>query len=151
MHTFQSVFLNQNFICLKFTGYHLIAYIRAWQNALNEAAIEKGAHFTFRFNTYIISILVIFYLQMNQNFPKSVDVPATRVKCIDRVPQKVDKEYLKRSISEFFAFYGKKYELKNQLISVNIGRWQDPELEVKKTNFTSEQKRYEKHFCHHSI
>lgn len=124
-----------------FIGYHLIAYIRGWQNALNEAVVENGSHFVFRFNTYIISVLVIFYLQLNQKFPTLPDVPSSHIKSMDRVPQSVDKEYLKRLVSEFFEFYGKKYELKNQLISVNIGRWQDPLLETKKTNFTPEQKR----------
>lgn len=130
----------------KFSGYHLIAYVRAWLNALNEVAVVKGAHFAFRFNTYIVSVLVIFYLQMNRNFPKSADVPPSHTTCVDCVSQNVDKEYLKRSISEFFEFYGKKYELKNQLISVSIGHWEDPQLEIKKTNFTLEQKRFEKHF-----
>lgn len=130
----------------KSTGYHLIAYVRAWTNALNESVVEKGAQFSFRFNTYIISVLVIFYLQMNQNFPKLADVPPSHTKCMDDVPQNVDKKNLKRSISEFFEFYGKKYELKNQLISVNIGRWQDPQLEIKKTSFTVEQKKYGKRF-----
>lgn len=124
-----------------FIGYHLIAYVRAWQNALNEAIAANGTRFVFRFNTYIISVLVIFYLQLNQNFPKLSDVPSSHIKSMDRVPKNVDKEYMKRSVNGFFEFYGKKYELKNQLISVNIGRWQDPLFEPKKTTFTPEQKR----------
>lgn len=130
-----------------FTGYHLIAYVRAWVNALNEAAAAEGAQLVFRFNTYIISVLVIFYLQMNQNFPKLADVPKSHATCVNYVPQNVDKQNLKRSIGEFFKFYGKKYELKNQLISVNIGRWQDPQPVSKKTNLTPEQKRYDNTLC----
>lgn len=122
----------------------MIAYIRAWQNALNEAAVEKGARFAFHFNTYIISVLVTFYLQMKRNFPKLADVPSSHIKCMDRLLLKVDKEYLKRSINEFFEFYGRNFVLTNQLISVNIGRWQDPRVDIKQTNFTPEQKRCEK-------
>lgn len=124
----------------------MIAYVRAWLNAVNEAAVAKGAQPAIRFNTYIVSVLVVFYLQMHQQFPKLADVPPSQSKHIWSVSQIVDRDYLKRSIREFFDFYGKKYELKNQLISVNIGRWQDPQLEIKKTNFTPEQKRYVKYF-----
>lgn len=130
-----------NYIVYIYVGYHLVAYIRAWQNALNEAAAEKSTRIVFQFNTYIISVLVIFYLQLNQMFPKLPNVPSSHIKSMDRAPQNVDKEYLKRSVNGFFEFYGKNYELKNQLISVNIGRWQDPRLENKRTILTPEKKR----------
>lgn len=122
----------------------MIAYIRAWQITLNETATQNDLC-GFRFNTYIISALVIFYLQLNQKFPKLEDIPPSRAKSVDHVPQ-VDKDNFKRLVVGFFEFYGKIYEMKNQLISVNIGRWQDPQLEIKKTNFTPEQKRLKQFF-----
>lgn len=123
-----------------FTGYHLIAYVRSWLNAVNEVAIASGLPSVCSFNTYIVSVLVIFYLQLNQLFPILSNVPASNAKCMDRVPP-VDKEYFKRSVQEFFEFYGRKYELKNQLISVNVGLWQNPRLTTKRSNLTHEQKR----------
>lgn len=122
-----------------FTGYHLIAYVRAWQISLNEMA-EKNGLCAFRFNTYIISILVIFFLQLNQKFPKLADLPSYQVKSIDFVP-KIDKEELKRVTRQFFEFYAKYYEINYKIISIDVGRWQNRELDSNQTNFTLAQKR----------
>lgn len=103
-------------------GYHLIAYIRSWQNVLNELMAQKGLH-AFRFNTYIISVLVIFFLQVNHNSPKLRYSPSSQIKFIDHLP-KVDKYDLKRVIVQFFEFYGKIYAAQD-VISVNTGRWED--------------------------
>lgn len=94
-----SLNLNISF-CIRLIAHHLIAYIRSWQEALNEASLPKGLS-AFRFNTYIISVLVIFFLQVNQKFPKIAGVPRTESKFIDHVPH-VEKESLKRLISDFF-------------------------------------------------
>lgn len=105
----------------------MIAYIRAWQIAIEEVAIQNDHRCAFRFNTYIISVLVIFYLQLNHNFPKLATVPPTRSQFSGDVPQ-VDGKKLKHAIRQFFEFYGKKYE-KCKLISLNIGRWQNRQLD----------------------
>lgn len=116
--------------------------MRAWQNALNDIAVKKGFLFAFRFNTYIISVLVIFFLQLNYNFPKLADVPSSsQLKSIDHVPKPVNKAQLKEVVCKFFEFYGRKYE-KCKLISLNIGRWQNVQLSRQQTVFTPEQKSY---------
>lgn len=105
------------------TGYHLIAFIRCWQNVLNESLEQRSQH-AFRFNTYIISVLVIFFLQVNYNYPKLAHLPSSpHTKSIDHLP-KVDKVRLKRAIVQFFEFYGKIYAIQD-IISVRAGRWED--------------------------
>lgn len=121
----------------------MIAYIRYWQKAINETHVQKGLH-AFEFSTYIITVLVIFFLQLNQNFPKLSDVPASQSKSIQQVPCNVKKERLKQTIGECFKFYGEKFQIKQQTISVNIGRWQERILQSQQTNFTLEQKRFVK-------
>lgn len=121
------------------TGYHLIACIRSWQNVLNDVAAEHGK-VAFQFNTYIISVLVIFYLQMNHNFPQTKDVPPSKAKHINVVPI-IKMDLLKQGVGGFFKFYADRYEISNHLISVNIGRWQERRLQPHQSNFTSEQKR----------
>lgn len=120
-------------------GHHLIAYVRAWQNSLNETAAQNGLH-AFQFNTYIISILVIFFLQLHHAFPKLADLPSCEVKSIDFIPQ-IDQEKFKKLAHQFFEFYGKYYEINCKVISVDVGRWQNRELHSNQTNFTLAQKR----------
>lgn len=117
-----------------------MAYIKSWQNALNEAALQKGLK-AFQFNSYIISVFVIFFLQIKKNFPKLKDLPASRSKCIERV-EAVKNESMKQAIAQFLEFYGMRYEINNHLISVNIGRWQERRLHAQQTSFTPEQKRF---------
>lgn len=88
-------------------------------------------------------MLVIFYLQLNHDFPKLADVPPKKlVPSIDResIP-KVNREELKHAVCKFFEFYGRKYE-KCKLISLNIGRWQNAELNRQQSVFTPEQKMF---------
>ncbi|XP_031626105.1 uncharacterized protein LOC116342572 [Contarinia nasturtii] len=118
--------------------YYLIAYIRSWQNILNDIAAKENTT-AFHFNTYIISVLVIFFLQMNNQFPKVKELPTLESKCIVVVP-KPDQGRLKQVVFGFFEFYAKRYEIKNHLISINIGRWQERHLQSHQINFTSEQK-----------
>lgn len=104
--------------------------------------VRKGLR-AFEFNTYIITVLVIFYLQLDQKFPKLADVPPSHSKFIDHVPQfQMEKEKLKQTLRQFFEFYGDKFQMKRQIISVNIGRWQERILQSGQTNFTTEQKRF---------
>lgn len=47
-----------------------------------------------------------------------------------------------RILSEFFHFYGIRYEINNHLISARIGRWQEQRLTQQQKFFTPEQKRF---------
>lgn len=136
-HNIQTYFLS--------IGFHLIAYIRCWQDALNEAAAQKEMS-AFQFNTYIISVFVIFFLQYKKEFPEVKKLPKNQTKCINKVCV-VNGSDVKQSICEFFEFYGNKYEPKNQMISIHIGKWQDRQSLARKTatvNLTPEQKRFAK-------
>lgn len=96
----------------------------------------------FQFNTYIISVLVIFYLQLNQNFPKLAKVPASQATSIDTVPP-VDGHVLKQSIRQFFEFYGNFYDINEQLISVHVGQWEKRKWDKSQEHeLTPEQKRF---------
>lgn len=115
----------------------MIAYIRSLQ-VLNEFSGQNGTDiFNFK---YIVSILVIFFLQVNHNFLKLKDLPSSQTQNIN-IPPKIDKELLQQTIVDFFNFYGKKYEIAKDLISLNIGRFQKRKLDVTQTIFTPEQKR----------
>lgn len=120
----------------------MVAYLKSWQEALNRAAILKEMQ-AFQFNSYILSVLVIFYLQLNQNVPKLADVlKATGKNSIDDVPP-VDAHRLKQSIRQFFEFYGNFYESEKHVISVHVGQWENRQVEKdQQHNYTSEQKRF---------
>lgn len=121
------------------SGYHLIAFVRSWQNVLNENATDKGK-VAFQFNTYIISVLVIFFLQMNHNFPQIKAVPSSKIKSVTAVPN-INKDVLKKAVGGFFDFFSKRYDINNHLISTNVARWQERWLQPQQSNFTFEQKR----------
>lgn len=120
---------------LLLTGYHLIAYIKCLQDALGTDVVH--------FNTYIISILVIFYLQVNNNFPKLKDLSPSQIRSIN-IPPKIDGNALKQAVVDFFNFYGKKYEVSNDLISLKIGRFQKRKLDIQQ-KLNPEQKRFFEH------
>ena len=115
-----------------------MAYIRSWQDALNKAAAPNGLY-AFRFNTYIIAALVIFFLQVKQKFPKMANVPMSSAKFIDHVPH-IDRVGLKQTVGQFFEFYGSQYQMANHIISANIGEWQNRQIN-QQSNLTSEQER----------
>lgn len=126
---------------LLLTGHHLVAFIRAWQDSLIQAA-EQNAQSAFQFNTYIISVLVIFFYQNDQKFPKVANVPSLHAKSIDNVPP-VNVNKLKRAVRQFFQFYGKIYGMNHKIISINIGRLEDRFLKhYKQNHLTPEQKRF---------
>lgn len=66
------------------------------------------------FNTYIISILVIFFLQVKHRYP-------TVSRCL--IVTSTECDY-KPILGQFFNFYLKKYQMTQQIISANIGQWQ---------------------------
>lgn len=113
----------------------MIAFIRSWQNVLNEFLAQKSQH-AFRFNTYMISVLVIFFFQVNYNSPKLAYLPSSQMEFIDHVPM-MDKMSLKRAIVQFFEFYGKIYAI-DDVIDVHSGKWQDLDNRF----IHSEQKRF---------
>lgn len=117
-------------------GYYLTAYIRTWQDVINESSSSEFDRF--HFNSYIIFTLVIFFLQVNHNFPKLRDLPGTHSKQINYV-ERPDNDNLKRMILEFFDFYAVKYD-HNYLISLRIGQWQDRQLLDSFEQGTFEQK-----------
>lgn len=119
----------------------MIAFIRHWQKSINEMLVQNGLR-AFEFNTYIISVLVIYFFQLNLNFPKLSSVPPSQSKSIHRIPCHVEKEKLRQTIGQFFKFYGDKFQMKRQIISVNIGRWQERFLQTQQTNLTLEEKRF---------
>lgn len=68
----------------------------------------------YHFNTYIICILVIFYLQLKHHYP-------TVRQCL--VVTSTDGDY-KAVLRQFFKFYVNNYQMTSQVISANIGQWQ---------------------------
>lgn len=113
----------------------MIAYVKAWQNVLNEEASKKELAAVFNMNSYIIAVLVIFYLQLNIDLPTVAELPLTFPKRSKFSPIKSFDELVKG----FLNFYGKTFEPKMHLISVNVGKWQQKELGDQR-NFTSPQK-----------
>lgn len=128
-------------LILLLTGHHLIAFIRAWQDTLIQVATQNGTP-AFRFNTYIISVLVIFFYQIDQKFPKVSTVPPNQAKSIDNVPP-VNVTKFKNAVRQFFQFYGKIYGMNHKIISINIGRLEDRFLkQYQQIHSTLEQKRF---------
>lgn len=118
----------------------MITYLKSLQEALNRAGILKEMH-AFEFNTYIISVLVVFYLQLNQNFPKLASVLAAQVTSIDKVPP-ADGHLLKQSIRQLFEFYGNSYKIEDHVISLHIGKWDNRTFDPNQQEITLEQKRF---------
>lgn len=112
----------------------MITFIRMWQTVLNQLNIAR-----FEFNTYTISILVIFFLQMDHKYPTigqtSINVPST-------------VSNYKRILKEFFNFYGKRYQISSSnqdtdhVISIQIGRWQERRIQPEQTFFNPAQQQF---------
>lgn len=124
----------------------MIAYIRAWQNVVNKLATKNG-NAAFQFNTYIISVLVIFFLQMNYSLPPVNDVTilvgSGQSTAAPNSKSTLDEvNDFDKMLGEFFHFYGSRYEINNHLISTCVGRWQEQRLTGQQKHFTAEQKRF---------
>ncbi|XP_055326064.1 uncharacterized protein LOC129579895 isoform X2 [Sitodiplosis mosellana] len=119
-----------DFIALKPICRQLIAYVRAWQNVVNDLATQHGDA-AFHFNTYIISVLVIFFMQVQYDLPTAADVSilvaSGKVNPSAKSILEEQKDF-GRILYEFFHFYGIRYEINNHLISARIGRWQEQRL-----------------------
>lgn len=98
----------------------MIANIKAWSFVLNKQAMEHGL-VAFDMNTYIIAMLVIFYLQLNHGLPTPTELDST----IATKTKFSSKNKLNEFVIEFFEFYGKKFAPKSHLISINVGKWQE--------------------------
>lgn len=101
----------------------MIAYVRSWQNIVNRFATENGTT-GFQFNTYIISVLVIFFFQIKYYIPKVRDLRESKLKSLDDVPN-MDKQRLKRVVMEFFEFYANICDFNTQIMSVKYGQWEE--------------------------
>lgn len=134
MYLFELYHLEE--FCVPSTGKPLVAYVRAWQTVLNDVAAKQGL-VAFHFNTYIISILVLFYMQVKHELPKVNEIPSMASKNVKILP-KIDFSHI---VQEFFYFYGKTFDSKTHLISVNIGKWQTKEVPSSQKHFTVDQKR----------
>lgn len=117
-------------------GKNLIAYVRAWQNCLNEVTAKDGS-IAFQFNTYIISVLVIFFLQVKYNFPLINELESV-LSANTRFPL---KGTIAQLMKEFFEFYANVYEVHKKVISLNMGRWQDREAPPEQKLNSPEQQR----------
>lgn len=118
------------------TGRELIAYIKAWQKILNEVAARNGIK-AFQFNTYIISVLVLFCLQVSYDLPTITTLPSALSKNIRLSAKTVVNELA----HEFFNFYYKYYEISAKVISLSMGRWQDRKAPKQQKQLTPELKR----------
>lgn len=118
------------------TGKELIAYIRAWQKILNEVAAQNGIK-AFQFNTYIISVLVLFFLQVSYDLPRIARLPSALSKNFRLSSKTVVNELA----CDFFYFYAKYYEIGGKVISLSMGRWQDLKAPKQQKQLTPELKR----------
>lgn len=118
-------------------GKDLIAYVKALLNVVNDIATHNGLTTLLKFNGYIISVLVIFYLQLKHDFPI---VKNLQFKLSDKASF-LPKESLTDIVMGFFKFYGKTYEISTHLISLNVGKWQEKRLQQGQKNVTPERKR----------
>lgn len=115
----------------------MTAYIKAWQEVIIGATNSESD--ILHFNSYIIMVLVIFYLQVNHQFPPFEFLPKSQCKSIKTVAR-CNKDQLTRMIFEFFDFYAMKYNF-DHLLSPMIGQFQDRQLLAQNMFLTLQQKR----------
>lgn len=109
---------------LLFAGRFLIPYIKVWQDILNNLNMAN-----FNFNTYIISVLVIFFLQVTQQLALTKDIPSVQAKKMPTL------DHFKNIPRQFFDFYGNRYQMWNHVISAHIGQWQEREHKPTQRHF----------------
>lgn len=110
----------------------------AWQNALKTILSPIGTS-VFQFNTYMISVLVIFFMQVNYDVPMAQDVHAAMKKTNSSMQK--DLLIIDKMLADFFWFYGQRYQIWNHVISLNIGRWQERRIQDQQKWFLPNQKR----------
>lgn len=122
----------------------MIECILAWKNALNTILAQAGAS-VFQFNTYMICVLVIFFMQVNYDAPIAQDVHSIRsnstaISNADASFRK-DLTVFDKILADFFWFYGQRYQIWNHVISLSIGRWQERRIQDQQKFFLPNQKR----------
>lgn len=98
----------------------MVGYLRAWQNVLNVILSQHGKT-AFEFNTYIVSVLVIFYLQNKSMLPSIADISSFKPDSRSTLAKNSNK--FKELLLDFYLFYGKQYQKKNHLMSTYITHW----------------------------
>lgn len=125
-------------------GQNLIECILAWKNALNTILAQTGAS-VFQFNAYIVSVLVIFFMQVNYEVPVAQDVHTIRSNAatMSKATASLQKDLanLDKMLADFFWFYGQRYQIWNHVISLKIGRWQERRIQDQQKHFLPNQKR----------
>lgn len=117
-------------IILLIPGLHLVSYVHSWQIVLKSLGLPQ-----FEFNTYIITVLVIFFHQMHYDLPTVDEIS-------NPAPKKRSKTVDSAAIArQFFTFYSKNYEIGNHIISPQIGQWQEKRLQRQQKNFSNAKKR----------
>lgn len=104
---------------------------------LNDVAANNGSVAAVNMNSYIIAVLVIFYLQLNHKLPTVTDLAST----IAQGMKVSAKNSFGQLVKGFFSFYGKIFDAKSHLISANVGKWQQKRQGGQK-HFTAAQKRF---------
>lgn len=87
-------------------------------------------------NTYIISVLVIFFLQMNYGYPTVDQLMHQNFTICSKIFN------MKTVLRNFFGFYGNQYDILNHIISANIGQWQDRRSLSEQNSCTLAQTRF---------
>lgn len=131
---------------IKILGRNLITYIRAWQNIVNRNALQTTGSVAFEFNTYIISLLVIFYLQLHQKLKTIDEIQSTVTNAQNHEDVRNDvANDMARFLDylyDFFFMYGERYQKWNHVMSCHLGRWQERRTQPEQRAFTLNQKRY---------
>lgn len=119
-----------------------MSYIQIWQKI-----VQKTHEALFDFNTYIISLLVMFFFQVNYNLPNISNFHNSSHK------KRFKDVNIKTIAREFFSFYGNSYNMRTQVISVQIGRWQQRQLNPSQKHqkrSSSDEQRYGDIFVNNS-
>lgn len=115
----------------RISGGFLISYISAWQSVLNRLIGPM-----FDFNTYIISVLAIFFLQVNYKLPSNANFSNLVASTTSNV---ADLSVIPR---QFFEFYGSVYNISSHVISTNVGRLLPKNVSKKSDDFSVVEKLY---------
>lgn len=106
------------------------------------AILKENGEIAFEFNSYILSVFVIFFLQVNSNLP-TVDKFISSDQPVETNDQLSDEsKNFGLLVRAFFQFYGDKYNIEEHLISTYIGQWQQIRLQNEQKRITPAQKRY---------
>lgn len=93
----------------------------------------------------MVSILVIFFMQVNYEVPAISEVAATRSSsdAMKKVHAsfKKDLSNIDKMLADFFWFYGQRYQIWNHVLSLHIGRWQERRIQDQQKHFLPNQKR----------